>query len=314
MRIVSLLPSITEICFALGLEEEVAAVTHECDFPEAARRKPVATRSVLPAGISDSVEIDRLVTERVAAGLPIYELDVPLLERIGPDLILTQELCEVCAVSYRDVLAVARDLPTRPEVISIEPHSLDDIIDSVETVGALTGRSEAAARTADALRRRLAAIRQRVAGADRPVPRVVCLEWLDPPMVGGHWVPEMVTLAGGRDVLGRTGEDTFRVEWTRVIDAAPDVLVLMPCGYDLPQTVAESGRLGGRVDLDAIPAVRAGRVFAVDATAYFSRPGPRAVDGVAILARIFHPDSFPDDTAPDATRRVAIGSAGTRRA
>ncbi|MBX6340968.1 MAG: cobalamin-binding protein [Thermomicrobiaceae bacterium] len=312
MRIVSLLPSVTEICFALGLGDQLCAVTHECDYPPAARSKPHATRSVLPPGITDSAEIDRRITERVLSGESIYELDVPLLQRLAPDLILTQELCEVCAVSYEDVLRVARRLPGPPRVVSIEPRSVGEVLASIRTVGALTGREAVADAVVRALEHRIQAIRERIPPrAARP--RVVCLEWLDPPMVGGHWVPEMVALAGGADALGRAGEPSRRVSWQEVLDAEPEVLVLMPCGYGLEQTIAESARLHDRPGLDALPAVRRGHVYAVDGSSYFNRPGPRLVGGIEILAGVLFPEAFARIGPPGAARAISLAAGEVAR-
>jgi iron complex transport system substrate-binding protein len=292
MRIVSLLPSITEICYALGLGDQVVAVTHECDFPPAATRKPQITRNVLPAGITDSAEIDRLVRERVSQGLPIYEMDIDLLHELEPDLILTQELCPVCAVSYEDVMTLARTLPRMPEVISIEPTSIAGVLDSIRTVGIATGREGVAASVIDALQHRIDWIRQRISDVAGSPRRVVCLEWLSPLMIGGHWVPEMVALAGGQDVLGTAGAPTSVIDWADVVSAAPDVLILMPCGDGLEHTVAEAHVLRELPQLDAVPAVRHEQVYAVDGSSYFNRPGPRLVTGIEILAEIFHPEAF----------------------
>lgn len=292
MRIVSLLPSITEICYTLGLGEQLVAVTHECDYPPAAEQKPRITRNVLPPDVTDSAEIDRLVRERVGQGKAIYELDIELLTRLEPDLILTQELCPVCAVSYQDVLEIARTLPRLPNVLSIEPTSVNGVLESFRTVGAATGRERVAEAVIEALQHRMDWIGQRVseiAGSSRSV---VCLEWLDPLMVGGHWVPEMVDMAGGRDMLGQVGERSVCVTWEQVVAAAPDVLVLMPCGNDLAHTVAESEKLRELPRLDAIPAVRHEQVYAVDGSSYFNRPGPRLVNGIEILAEILHPEIF----------------------
>ncbi len=298
MRIISLLPSITEICYALGLGDQVVAVTHECDFPAAATRKPQITRNVLPAGITDSAEIDRLVRERVSQGLPIYEMDVGLLRELEPDLILTQELCPVCAVSYDEVLELARTLPRMPRVISIEPTSLTGVLDSIRTVGAATGREGVATSVVDALQHRIDWIRRRVSDVAGSPRRVVCLEWLSPLMIGGYWVPEMVALAGGQDVLGSTGAPTTVIDWDDVVNAAPDVLILMPCGDGLEHTVTEARLLRDLPRLDDVPAVRHEQVYAVDGSSYFNRPGPRLVTGIEILAEIFHPEAF-DGIAPE---------------
>jgi iron complex transport system substrate-binding protein len=292
MRIVSLLPSITEICYALGLGDQVVAVTHECDFPLAATKKPRITRNVLPAGITDSAEIDRLVRERVSQGLPIYELDIDLLTELDPDLILTQELCPVCAVSYEDVMTIARTLPRMPKVISIEPTSVDGVLESIRTVGAATDREGVADSVVDALRHRINWITRRISEVGGSPRRVVCLEWLSPLMIGGHWVPEMVALAGGNDVLGVAGTPTAVIEWEQVVEAAPDVLLLMPCGNGLEHTVDEATNLRDLPNLEAVPAVRHEQVYAVDGSSYFNRPGPRLVTGIEILAEIFHPEAF----------------------
>ena len=306
MRIVSPPPGLPGLCCALGLDPERAGGTHERFSPPAARAKPHATRSVLPPGLTDSAEIDRLVSERLLEGLPIYELDVELLERIGPDLILTQELCEVCAVSYTDVLAAAQQLSSQPDVVSIEPNTLDDVLTSIQTIGRLTGRAVTAAAVVEALRHRLDWISERIVTTHASPRRVVCLEWLDPPMVAGHWVPEMVRRAGGVDLLGRAGEPSFRVGWDDVRAAEPDVLVLMPCGYDLPQTVREAERLGNVPGIDQLPAARSRQVYAVDGSGYFNRPGPRLIGGVEILAGILHPEAFAGVTRAGAVQPVQI--------
>jgi iron complex transport system substrate-binding protein len=292
MRIVSLLPSITEICYTLGLGEQLVAVTHECDYPPAASQKPQITRNILPPDVTDSAEIDRLVRERVSQGKAIYELDLELLTRLEPDLILTQELCPVCAVSYQDVLEIARTLPHPPNVISIEPTTVNGVLESFRTVGEATDREQVAEAVVQALRHRIEWIGQRVTAVAGSSRSVVCLEWLDPLMIGGHWVPEMVQLAGGLDTLGQSGERSVVVTWEQVVAAAPDVLVLMPCGNDLAHTVAEAEKLRELPRLDAIPAVRNEQVYAVDGSSYFNRPGPRLINGIEILAEILHPEVF----------------------
>ncbi len=288
MRIVSLLPSLTEIVWALGLADELVAVTHECDYPPAVRSKPRVTRSLLPSGLTQA-EIDAAVRERVAAGLPLYELDVVRLRALEPDLILTQALCPVCAVSVDDVCRLAATLPRPPRVVSVEPTTLREIFDSILTVGEATNRPNTAHALVAALERRLAWITERV-GEPATRPRVVCLEWLDPPIVAGHWVPEMVAHAGGVDVLGILGHPSFTVTWERVAEAAPDILVAMPCGYDLEGTLRLSSELLAHPALRRTPAVIREAVWAVDATHFFSRPGPRVIHGVEILTALFHPE------------------------
>ncbi|MGA7671096.1 MAG: cobalamin-binding protein [Nitrolancea sp.] len=292
MRIVSLLPSTTEICYALGLGDQLVAVTHECDFPATARQKPQITRNVLPADVTESAEIDRLVRERLSRGEAIYEFDVELLTQLKPDLILTQELCPVCAVSYEDVLQIARTLPRQPQVLSLEPSTVDGVLDSIVAVGKVASRERVADAVVRALRHRVDWIGRRIEAAAGSTRRIVCLEWLDPLMVGGHWVPEMVTLAGGQDVLGTAGGRSVYVDWEQIVQAAPDVLILMPCGNGLDHTVAEAEKLRELPRLDAIPAVRNEQVYAVDGSSYFNRPGPRLINGIEVLAEILHPEVF----------------------
>jgi len=287
VRIVSLVPSATETLFALGLGGEVVAVTHECDWPEAAQELPTVTRDVVPAGLSAG-EIDAAVRERTATGTAIYELDHEALHDLRPDLIVTQALCAVCAVSYDDVRAVAEELETRPQVLSLDPSTLGEVLADVRTLADAAGAPEAAeALVADAGERI-----DRVGLGVRDVtrrPRVVALEWLDPVYVAGHWTPQMVELAGGEDVLGFPGERSERRSWEEVASARPDVVVAMPCGYDAATAYREA-----EMHAERLAAVGAGEVVAVDAAAYFSRPGPRLVDGLELLAHILHPELFPD--------------------
>jgi iron complex transport system substrate-binding protein len=293
VRIVSLLPSLTEICWALGLADELVGVTHECDYPPPVRCKPRVTRSLLPPDLSHA-EIDAAVRERIAARLPLYALDTELLATLQPDLILTQALCPVCAISIDDVCQLAATLPGPPRVLSVEPTTLEEILISVELVARETGRERTARAIVSALRQRLAWISARLAGRTEE-PRVVCLEWLEPPIVAGHWVPEMVAAAGGRDVLGIAGQPSYTVTWDQVAAAEPDILVAMPCGYTLSETVDLAHQLLGHPILQSIPAVQRGALWAVDASAYFSRPGPCVVRGVEILAAILHPERCSSD-------------------
>jgi iron complex transport system substrate-binding protein len=286
MKIVSLLPSTTEICYALGLGDAVVGVTHECDYPEGARTKPHLTANVLPDGEHTSADIDRMIAERIVNGQSIYHLDSDLLAELAPGLILTQELCEVCAVSYTDVLAAARALPKVPEVAAFEPHNIDEILSSIAEVARLAGIPARGEQVVRELRERLGAVAERA--TDPTPPRVLCLEWLSPPMVGGHWVPEMVRLAGGVDVLGREGEPSHYVSWDEIAAADPDVIIVMPCGYDLAATRLAMRELNDIPEWHALRAVRQGRFYPVDGSGYFNRPGPRIVDGVELLARLFH--------------------------
>jgi iron complex transport system substrate-binding protein len=287
MRICSLLPSATEILFALGLGDSVAGVTHECDFPpEAATKRPLIRPRVDPR--ATSAELDRQVMELVQRGESIYSVDAELLRSISPDLIVTQDLCHVCAASPDDLATALTRLPRAPRVLSLTPHSLADVWEDIRRVGEATGRKREAQALAITLEQRVAAIEMKAARtATRP--RVLCLEWLDPFYVGGHWVPEMVAKAGGEDGLGHPGEPSFRVSAKQIAESRADIIVVMPCGYTLERATAECAKLAFPDTWRLLPAVRSDLVFAVDANSYFSRPGPRLADGVAILAEIVHP-------------------------
>ena len=298
MRVVSLLPSATEVLFAVGAGAEVVGVTHECDHPAAARALPALTRDVaVHAGMS-SAEIDRHIRAAVHDGSSIYALDEPLLRRLRPDLIVTQELCEVCAVSYATVARAARRLERDVPVLSLEPETLEDILATVVAVGEATGHAGAARRAVDAMGARIAAVRD--LKAPSPAPRVACVEWTDPVFAAGHWVPEMVAAAGGRDVLGTPGCRSVEVAWEAVVAAAPDVMVLMPCGYGLERTLAAAVEITGRPGFESLPCAASGRVAAVDGSSYFNRPGPRVVEGLEILAAVLRGrcgDPLPDGAA-----------------
>jgi iron complex transport system substrate-binding protein len=285
MRICSLLPGATEVVYLLGLGDEVVGVTHECDYPAEAKQKPVVVHSAIDPRRMASAEIDRKVGELLQAGKGLYTIDTPVFLEAAPDLILTQGLCDVCALDYAKVLEAAEHLPHQPSILSLNPHSLDEILEDIARIGAATRRESSAAALLGDLRRRIAQV-----GIREPDyrPRVVCLEWFDPLYVAGHWVPEMVALAGGFDVLGRIGQPSYRVDWHSVVDANPDVILLMPCGFDVRRTVKESAPLGRLPGWNALAAVKAGNVYALNGHAYFSRPGPRLVNGLEILARILH--------------------------
>ena len=283
MRIASLVPSSTEMLFSLGLGDRVVAVTHECDYPRAAAERPHLTRSVIPEGLS-AVEIDRAVRERTRAGQALYELDEPLLERLAVDLIVTQAVCEVCAVSYDDVIAAAGRLPTRPQVISLDPSTLAEVLADLPRLAEAAEAGAAGEALAQEAAARIAAIEASV-GAPRP--RVAALEWLDPLFAGGHWVPEMIALAGGADVLGEPGQKSRTITWDELDASRPEIVVSMPCGYDTARAAEETLQARDRL------APLGARVVAVDASAYFSRPGPRLVDGIELLAHILHPDRVP---------------------
>jgi iron complex transport system substrate-binding protein len=276
--------------FALGLGESVVAVTHECDYPPAAAELPHLTRSVIPEGLAPA-EIDRAVRERTERGEAIYELDEAQLRRLDPELIVTQAVCEVCAVSYDDVQAVALTLESRPPVLSLDPSTLGEVLADVRRLGEAAGAEEAAARLVSESADRLDRVRAAVDGAPRP--RVAALEWLDPPYVGGHWVPQMIELAGGEDVLGLPGERSRVAGWDEIAAASPEVVIVIPCGYDAAAAGEEARAFAGRLD-----ALGARTVQALDASAYFSRPGPRLVDGVELLARVLHPDRVDVPSSP----------------
>jgi iron complex transport system substrate-binding protein len=289
VRIVSLVPSATEILFALGLGREIIAVTHECDYPPEVEELPRVTRDVLEPGLT-TAEIDAAVRERTERGEAIYELDHDLLADLRPDLIVTQALCAVCAVSYDDVRAIAEELETKPQVISLDPNTLGEVLGDVRTLAEATERRDEGVTLVQACADRIDRVRVATRKLDRP--RVAALEWLDPVYVGGHWVPQLVDYAGGEDVLGQPGERSESVPWEVVAAVQPDVVVAMPCGYDAPRAREEALTHAGR-----LAEVGAGEVVAVDAAAYFSRPGPRLVDGLELLAHILHPEQFPQPPA-----------------
>jgi iron complex transport system substrate-binding protein len=286
MRIVSLVPHATELLFALGLGDQVVAVTHECDYPEAAGSLPHITRDRLPGGLS-AAQIDAAVRDHTERGETIYELDAERLHELEPDLIVTQALCPVCAVSVEDVRAVAGTIPSQPRVVALDPHTLGESFGDVRTVAQLTRSRDAALDLIARQRARIDAVKIAVRKAER-VP-VAAIEWLDPVFVAGHWTPQLIDLAGGIDVLGFAGEPSEQSTWETVAAAAPRVVVAMPCGYD-----AERSRAEAAAHADALRTVGAERVVAVDASAYFSRPGPRLVDGLELMAHILHPDLVPE--------------------
>jgi iron complex transport system substrate-binding protein len=289
MRIVSLVPSATEMLFALGLGGDVIAVTHECDYPPAARELPKITRDVLPAGLS-AAQIDAAVKERTLSGESIYELDTETLLDLRPDLIVTQALCSVCAVSYDDVRAIAEEIESHPRVIALDPHTVGEVLGDARTLAQATDRKDAAVELVRRAAARIDRVRLAVRGARRP--RVAALEWLDPPFAAGHWTPQLIEYAGGEDVLGFAGEHSEERSWQDVAAAQPDVVIVMPCGYD-----AEIAHREAEMHRDELLAIGAGEIVAVDAAAYFSRPGPRIVEGLELLAHIIHPELFPEAPA-----------------
>jgi iron complex transport system substrate-binding protein len=286
MRIVSLVPHATELLFALDLGEQVVGVTHECDHPAEAQRRRHVTRDRLPAGLS-AQEIDAAVRSFTDGGDSIYELDEDALRELRPDLIVTQELCAVCAVSHDDVQAIAERMDPRPEVISLDPTTYGETIGDVKTVAKATGSELQALGLIARAARRVDAVALALEGVERH-PRVAAIEWFDPVFVAGHWTPQLIDMAGGEDVLGMPGEHSEQSTWEMVAAAEPDVVVAMPCGYDAPRARAEA-----ELHADRLREVGAGQVVAVNASAYFSRPGPRLVDGIELLAHILHPEAVP---------------------
>jgi iron complex transport system substrate-binding protein len=294
VRIVSLLPSTTEICFAVGAGDDVVGVTFECDFPAEAQQRRIVSTSALTPGLT-AVQIDAEVKARIAAGDDLYHLDEGALATLDADLVLTQDLCAVCAVDVSTVDDALAHLGCRAQVLTVDPGRLDEVIESVITIGEATGHAAAAAGIAADLRSRLASVRAAVAGRSRP--RVAVLEWTDPPFTAGHWVPDMVTAAGGDPVLGTAGERSVETTWEQVAASAPDLVAVSPCGYRLPAAIELARTV---VAADVLPPDVA--VWAVDADAAFVRPGPRLVDGVEALAGVFHPLALP--ARPEFATRV----------
>jgi iron complex transport system substrate-binding protein len=302
MRIVSLLPSTTEIVCALGLDAELVGITHECDYPAAAVDKPRLTASRISHETMTSKEIDHAVRSQLDGHGSIYDLDEARLRALNPDLILTQELCEVCAVSYKTVERAARMFEADVKVVSLEPNTIEDVFENISMVGELTARSSEADQLVSSLDARLDRIKAKTADLDHR-PRTLMLEWLEPPFAPGHWVPEQVAIAGGDAAFGKAGQRSVTTNAEEIRAYAPEVIVLIPCGYykeDILRQLPGAKLPEGWNDL---PAVKANAVWATDATSYFSRPGPRLVDGVEILARILHPEIF---GAPDDSQAVRV--------
>ena len=290
MRILSLLPSATEIVYALGLGDELVGVSHECDYPDEARTKPIVSTSHLSTTLR-SEEIHSVVGEHQHSNHSLYEIDDELLKQIDPDVILTQELCTVCAIPVAQVRDAARILNGTRCIISLEPTNLQQILEGISAVAEVTGRKAEAQTLVQSLQRRI----QRIGTATSAIttrPPVFCMEWMEPLLAGGHWIPEMVRFAGGTDSFGHQGRHSSRVPSSQLIAAAPEVIVIMPCGYKVPRTLREVDRLASMPHWIDLPAVREGRVYVVDSPAYFSRPGPRAITGLEILAQIIQPTLF----------------------
>ena len=312
MRVVSLLPSATEILFALGFDREVVGVSHECDFPPQARGKRVVIQSRIPHDASPS-EIDRLVREYFSRGESLYAVDAQALEELAPDLIITQDLCHVCAASPDDLGAALARFAERPEVLCLNPQDLGDVWRDILWVGEQTRRGRAAEALLEQIGERLALLEESVAQTSER-PRAAFLEWLQPFYVGGHWVPEMIELAGGHDVLGRPHTASFRVTLEEMVDVAPDIILISPCGYGAQQARSEYLSMSHTDEWNAMPAVRSGRVYALEANSYFSRPGPRLVTGTEALAGVFHPGIRVGEEAQRAAARVAAPKLSARAA
>ncbi len=299
MRICSFLPSATEILFALGLGDQVVGVTHECDYPPAAREKPVVVRSTIDSAALGSGAIEAAVRASLQAAEGLYVVDAEALRHAAPDLIITQDLCDVCALPAAAVTAAIESLPQRPQVISLKPERLADVLADIRRVGAAAGRPAEAGRLVAEVTDRIATVGKMTARVERR-PRVLCIEWFDPIYVGGHWIPEMVNLAGGEDVAGVAGQKSRIVGWEEVRAKAPEVILLIPCGFDATRVAHEMPLLERLPGWSGVPAVQFRRVYATDASAYFSRPGPRLVDGLEVLAHFLHPDLFPRPDLPGA--------------
>jgi iron complex transport system substrate-binding protein len=311
VKICSLLPSATEIVFALGLGDRLVAVTHECDYPPDAARLPVVTRSTLGEQARGSRAIHHHISTALHTGSSIYALDQDLLQRLDPDLILTQELCDVCAVSYGLVQQAVQRLEGPRRILSLEPTSLEGILATIERVGDAAGVPDRAARLVTDLRQRTEAIAAKTRNTSRR-PRVFAMEWLDPPFTAGHWGPEMVRLAGAYDDLAQEGRPSAPIAWSRIAAYDPEVIVLMPCGFTLERTCEELARVDFPDEWWRLGAVRSGEVYAVNGSAYFNRPGPRIVDGLRVLAEVIHPEMFPATMAPLAWRRLPQNSPARR--
>ena len=302
MRVVSLLPAATEIVAALGRTADLVGVSHECDYPPEVALRPRVTHCEIHGGGLASEEADRWVANALATTGTLYTLDEPLVRRLAPDVVITQQLCDVCAVGYESVTAFAAALEKPPVVVSLSPSSIADVLEDVHRVARALGSEARGAEVVTRLRERIAAVRERATG----LPRRPCvlLEWIAPPYRSGHWDPELVEMAGGTELLGRRGEDAARIPWEAVVEAAPDVIVLACCGYDVERTLADVPLLRERTGWSSIPAVQNDEVWVVDGSAYFSRPGPRIVDSLELLATLLHPDVFPATVPPHVAVRV----------
>ncbi len=302
MRIVSLLPSATEIVCALGLGDQLVGVTHECDYPSVVRDLPKVTRTLIPHDAS-SEAIDGLVRERLKTERALYSLDLPTLEQLRPDLIVTQALCDVCAVAESEVTAAAGRLPGQPKVVNLEPTCLEEVFECLQLVGSAAGVESMAGEVVARLRHRV----EQVANVGRDLtarPGVVVLEWIDPPFCSGHWTPELVRLAGGRELIGKEGQPSRTTPWQEIVDANPEVLVIACCGFDTERARRDLPILASYPGIERLACVRTGNVYVMDGNAYFNRPGPRLVDSLEILAHVLHPRVYPLPSTAEPVVRI----------
>jgi iron complex transport system substrate-binding protein len=307
LRLISFLPAATEMVYALGLGDRLVGVSHECDYPVVAKTKPVVVKAALPLETMSLWEIDVTVAQRIDSGQSLYEVDERLLAQLAPTHILTQELCHVCAPSGNEITRALAALPIKPEILWFTPHSIEEIFGNLRDLGIATGttaRAEEIIATARVRLQKIATLTKKASHARAHRPRIFCLEWIDPYYCCGHWVPEMVELAGGREALGRRGMDSVRVAWEKIARWSPEVLIMSPCGFDTDKAVAQAEQLLQQPGWSDLPAVRHGRVFAVDANAYFARPGPRVVNGVELLAHLIHPEVFEWNGPADAFQKI----------
>ncbi|MBI1869561.1 MAG: cobalamin-binding protein [Chlamydiae bacterium] len=291
MRIVSFLPSATEIVYSLGLGDQLVGVTHECDFPPEAKSKPIVVRANLDTAHLEQNEIDRLVSQHLRKGKSLYQVDELLLKKLIPDLIITQNLCQVCAPSGNEVTQSLKSLPHSPKILWLTPKNLNDIFKNILEVGQTINHEKKANELVQSLQERIKKIKE---FTDHLIerPKVFFMEWLDPIYNGGHWISEMIKISGGFDPLAQDGSDSKRIDWQDVLDLAPEIIILSPCGMNLDQVIKQSSLLKKYSHWQKLPAVQKNQVFAVDANAYFARPGPRIVEGIEILAKIIHPELF----------------------
>ncbi|HEY1788689.1 MAG TPA: cobalamin-binding protein [Verrucomicrobiae bacterium] len=303
-RLISFLPAATEMVFALGAGESLVGVSHECDFPPAARAKPVVVKAALPLETMTLSEIDTAVAQRIGSGQSLYEVDERLLKEIAPTHILTQELCQVCTPSGNEITRALAALPIKPQILWFSPHKIEDIFGNMRELGAAIGLTASAEAWINAARARLQIVAEKAKTVSQR-PRIFCLEWVDPYYSCGHWVPEMVELAGGEDVLGRKGTDSVRIPWSNIERWSPEIVIVSPCGFDTKKAVQQAEQLLQQPGWSDLPAARNDRVYAVDANAYFARPGPRVIDGVELLAHLLHPELFSWNGPPDAFRKVS---------